>query len=92
MKTEDKDTLYYALKRVRDNANWWCMSEKSKTRKMCFYMNHEDYNSLLGYTDLSFHLVVYDDGSRTLFGHKIIIRDELKHIYFGVEVNEVNDE
>lgn len=94
MTREDKDNLYYALKRTRDNANWWWTSEGSRTRRMCFYMNHEDYNSLLSYMDLNVawnNLIIYDDGSRTLFGHKIVIRDELKHIYFGVEVDEVEE-
>ena len=51
-------------------------------------MNYKDYCRLCGLID---QVIGLDNGKTTLFGHEIKIRDELKHIYLGIEMDEVKD-
>lgn len=83
---EDIKALYYAL----GNAHQDVMSAglvSSANNKICFYMNDNDYCVICGL--LYDQVLALDNGKKTLFGHEIKIRHELKHIYLGIEMEEV---
>ena len=80
--TENKQDLFYALAKASYDSNI--------NDNFCWFMSHKGYErvraSLLNVT-----LCLTgdtEDGSATLFGYPIKIRDDLKHIYIGIEMDE----
>ena len=86
---EDMKKLYYALEDTHHDMMAVGFGVSSAMDRICFYMNRKDYYLLCGLAD---QITALDNGKSTLFGHEIKIRDELKHIYLGIEMDEVNDE
>lgn len=84
MTNEDIMALYYALEKAYRDLIGFGLS--SATDRICFYMNYKDYGRICGFLS---SVIAYDDGKRTLFGHEIKIRDDIKHIYLGIEIDEV---
>lgn len=84
---ENKQDLFYALAKASYDSNL--------NDNFCWFMSYKDYErvraSLLNAT-ICLTGDMLEDGNATLFGYPIKIRDELKHIYIGIEMDEVNDE
>lgn len=83
MTNEDIMALYYALEKAYRDLRGFGLS--SAMDRICFYMNYKDYGRICGFLS---SVIAYDDGKRTLFGHEIKIRDDIKHIYLGIEIDE----
>ena len=83
---ENNQDLFYALAKASYNSNI--------NDNLCWFMSHKGYErvraSLLNVT-LRLNDDMVEDGNATLFGYPIKIRDDLKHIYIGIEVDEVEE-
>ena len=88
MTIKDIRALYYALENAHHDVMAVGFGNSSARDRICFYMNYKDYCRLCGLID---QVIGLDNGKTTLFGHEIKIRDELKHIYLGIEMDEVKD-